>query len=88
MDFTLNFEIIAAKESGVYLVRDKTLGESGQKYVCTQCNLEKVRQTLSEIVTSLRPGGNALQLGKASLTINLIRLQFSMSTERRWEGHP
>ena len=71
VDYTLIFEIIVSESEWSIMGKRQDLEGVPNviNEVCAQCNLERSRQLLSEMVTSLRPGDYVLKMGKASMVI-------------------
>ena len=75
VDYIFNFEVIVSDIEWSIKGKREDFVEGIPiviNEVCKQCSLEKARQLLSEIVTSMRPGDHELQKGKGSIFFESI----------------
>lgn len=87
VDYTLIFELVVLGADGWNIKgeRQKRDGFTTPPIseVCQNCTLSKLRQILSEMVISLKPGDNLVRIGKSTLTV-----RSQPSAEVYVEGNP
>jgi len=72
VDYIFNFEVIVSDIEWSIKGKREDFVEGIPiviNEVCMQCSLEKARQLLSQIVTSMRPGDHEIQMGKGTISV-------------------